>query len=51
MPISAALDAAREAGLDLVEVAPLSEPPVVGPARPAGRRLACPRPEAILFGP
>jgi len=28
MPISAALDAAREAGLDLVEVAPQSEPPV-----------------------
>jgi translation initiation factor IF-3 len=28
MPISAALDAAREAGLDLVEVAPNSNPPV-----------------------
>ena len=28
MPIGAALDAAREAGLDLVEVAPNSEPPV-----------------------
>ncbi len=28
MPISAALDAAREAGLDLVEVAPQSVPPV-----------------------
>ncbi len=29
MPIEAALDAAREAGLDLVEVAPDGEPPVV----------------------
>jgi translation initiation factor IF-3 len=28
MPIGAALDAAREAGLDLVEVAPQSNPPV-----------------------
>lgn len=28
MPLSAALDAAREAGLDLVEVAPNSNPPV-----------------------
>lgn len=28
MPISAALEAAREAGLDLVEVAPQAEPPV-----------------------
>ena len=28
MPISAALEAAREAGLDLVEVAPNSNPPV-----------------------
>lgn len=29
MPVSAALEAAREAGLDLVEVAPNAEPPVV----------------------
>jgi translation initiation factor IF-3 len=29
MPIEAALDAAREAGLDLVEVAPDNDPPVV----------------------
>jgi translation initiation factor IF-3 len=29
MPIDAALDAAREAGLDLVEVAPDADPPVV----------------------
>lgn len=29
MPISAALEAAQEAGLDLVEVAPNSQPPVV----------------------
>ena len=28
MPLSAALEAAREAGLDLVEVAPNSNPPV-----------------------
>jgi translation initiation factor IF-3 len=28
MPLAAALDAAREAGLDLVEVAPNSQPPV-----------------------
>jgi translation initiation factor IF-3 len=28
MPIQAALEAAQEAGLDLVEVAPLAEPPV-----------------------
>lgn len=29
MPVSAALEAAKEAGLDLVEVAPNAEPPVV----------------------
>jgi translation initiation factor IF-3 len=29
MPVSAALEAAREAGLDLVEVAPNAQPPVV----------------------
>lgn len=40
MPIQAALDAAKEAGLDLVEVAPDADPPVVKIADYGKQRFA-----------